>query len=195
VRGAEGAGAGAPVLVLTPLWLEARALRRGSPGLPVAVCGVGPARTRAAVARARAGGARAIVMAGFCGALAPGLGPGDLVVATEVRADGRTFSPPGAAELLEALAAQGVPARPAVLASSSRPVLAGARRRLAAGGADAVNMNPARSPRPPASSPGPSCGRSWTLPGASPGARWPPCAASAARPPPCGLRHRPWRRL
>ena len=140
MRGAEGAGAGAPVLVLTPLWLEARALRRGSPGLPVAVCGVGPARTRAAVARAREGGARAVVMAGFCGALAPGLGPGDLVVATEVRADGRTFSPPGAAELLEALAAQGVPARPAVLASSSRPVLAGARRRLAAGGADAVDM-------------------------------------------------------
>jgi 4-hydroxy-3-methylbut-2-enyl diphosphate reductase len=79
-------------------------------------------------------------MAGFCGALAPGLGPGDLVVATEVRADGRTFSPPGAAGLLEALAAQGVPARPVVLASSSRPVLAGARRRLAAGGADAVDM-------------------------------------------------------
>ena len=143
MRGAEGAGAGAPVLILTPLWLEARALRRGSSGLPVAVCGVGPVRTRAVVARARAGGARTIVLAGFCGALAPGLRPGDLLVATEVRAEGRTSSPPAATELLDALTAHGVSARPAVLASSSRPVLGGARRRLAEGGADAVDMESA----------------------------------------------------
>jgi 4-hydroxy-3-methylbut-2-en-1-yl diphosphate reductase len=136
VSGAGGAG----VVVLAPLWLEARALRAGAPGLRVVVCGPGARRAGGAVARAREAGARSVVMAGFCGALAPGLSPGDLVVATEVRSEGRTFASAAASGLLEALAAQGVPARAGVIASSPRPALGRGRARLAADGADAADM-------------------------------------------------------
>jgi 4-hydroxy-3-methylbut-2-enyl diphosphate reductase len=121
--------------VLAPLRLEARALR--SPGVDVEVCGVGDRRARRAVARARERGAEAIVMAGFCGALAPGLSPGDLLVATEVRTGGRAHLAPAAGELLAALAAHGVEARPATIVSTPRPVLGRARRAL---DADAVDM-------------------------------------------------------
>jgi 4-hydroxy-3-methylbut-2-enyl diphosphate reductase len=136
--GARAAGTG--LCVLTPLRLEARALRAGAPELEVAVCGVGRARAGRAVARARERGAQAIVLAGFCGALAPDLRPGDLLVATEVRDGKHAFAVPAAGELLDALAAAGVEARPGVIASTAHPALGRARRRLSA---DAVDMESA----------------------------------------------------
>jgi 4-hydroxy-3-methylbut-2-enyl diphosphate reductase len=126
--------------VLAPLRLEARALRAGAPRLEVRVCGVGQARARRAVARARERGAEAIVMAGFCGGLDPALAPGDLLVATEVRAGDRAHPVPAADALLAALAEHGVAARPAVVVSTRRPVLGRARRGLAG---DAVDMESA----------------------------------------------------
>jgi nucleoside phosphorylase len=124
-------------VVLAPLRLEARALRAGAPELTVEVCGVGLRRARQAVARTVDRGTDVVVMAGVCGALDPDLAPGDLVVATHVRAGGRSLRSPAAAELLEALAG----ARGGVIASSPHPVLSGrARRRLWATGADAVDM-------------------------------------------------------
>ena len=123
--------------MLAPLRLEARALRAGAPDLAVDVCGVGFRRARRAVARATERGADTIVMAGFCGALNPDLAPGDLVVATDVRAGGRSFRSPAAADLLARLPG----ARRAVIASSPHPTISGrARRRLWATGAHAVDM-------------------------------------------------------
>jgi 4-hydroxy-3-methylbut-2-enyl diphosphate reductase len=137
VTGAVEAGG---VCVLTPLRLEARALRAGAPGLDVQVCGVGQARARRAVERARERGAEAIVMAGFCGGLDPALAPGELLVATEVRAGGRAHAAPAAQALLAALADHGVRARPAVVVSTRRPAVGRARRRLEG---DAVDMESA----------------------------------------------------
>jgi 4-hydroxy-3-methylbut-2-en-1-yl diphosphate reductase len=124
-------------LILAPLRLEARALRAGHPGLELAVCGVGFRRARRAVAHAVERGADVIVMTGFCGALDPELAPGDLVVASEVRAGGRSFASPLSGELLAALPS----ARRGVIASAPHPTLSGrARRRLWATGAMAVDM-------------------------------------------------------
>jgi hypothetical protein len=122
-------------LILVPLRLEARALRAGAPDLPLEICGVGFRRARAAIARVLP--ADFLVMVGFCGALDPELAPGDLVVAAEVRAGGRSFPSP----LAEALVAALPRARRGVIASAPHPTLSGrARRRLWATGAAAVDM-------------------------------------------------------
>src|ERR1700728_2139461 len=83
--------------VCAPLRLEARAVRRGlapaGGGFAVVATGMGARRSRAAAVRLRASAARAVAVAGTCGGIAPGLQPGDLIVATVVIGpDGRRVS-------------------------------------------------------------------------------------------------------
>jgi 4-hydroxy-3-methylbut-2-enyl diphosphate reductase len=94
-----------PAVLYTPLRVEHAALRAAGDTLRLVRTGLGPARA----ARARVSGPApaAVLVAGVGGALRPGLRPGELVVATEVR--GEDGDP--------------VPV-------SSAPMLAGALRRL-----------------------------------------------------------------
>ena len=68
--------------VVCGLESEARRARRW--GFPVAVSGARPEAALAAARRFAAEGASALLSFGLCGALAPGLMPGDLVIATAV---------------------------------------------------------------------------------------------------------------
>jgi 4-hydroxy-3-methylbut-2-enyl diphosphate reductase len=102
----NAAGPGNPagqggLAVCAPLRLEARAVRRGlapaGGGFAVVATGMGARRSRAAAVRLRASAARAVAVAGTCGGIAPGLQPGDLIVATVVIGpDGRRVSCPAA---------------------------------------------------------------------------------------------------
>ena len=100
----------APLLVLAPLRVEALALRSGLPSeVAVLRTGMGPARARRAADRARALPADALAVAGLCGAADPLLAPGDVVVASELRAPDGTRRPcPGAATLARSLRARGL---------------------------------------------------------------------------------------
>jgi 4-hydroxy-3-methylbut-2-enyl diphosphate reductase len=90
VTGSNGHGASPKVLVLTPLAIEALAVRGRIPGARVAHTGMGPERAKAAARKAAGTSADAVAVAGFCGAVSPELRPGDVVVATELRTpDGR----------------------------------------------------------------------------------------------------------
>jgi 4-hydroxy-3-methylbut-2-en-1-yl diphosphate reductase len=96
------------LVVLTPLRLEALAVRRGARdrGTEVVRTGMGPARSRAATSLVtdRYKEATALAVAGVCGAVDPGLRPGDVVVATAVRReDGTERELPGAAVLATAV--------------------------------------------------------------------------------------------
>lgn len=73
------------LLVLTPMCVERVAVRRALPDALVLHSGVGEARSRAAALRAARVPAAAVAVAGFCGAVAEGLRPGDVVVASELR--------------------------------------------------------------------------------------------------------------
>ncbi len=89
--------------VLAPLRLEALAVRRGlrDPRSRVVCTGMGPARARAAAEDSYTGG---VAVAGVCGAVDPGLRPGDVVVATALRtADGRERVLPGAETVADAV--------------------------------------------------------------------------------------------
>lgn len=106
----------APLLVACALGIEQVALRsgRGVPG-PVRVLrtGMGPRAAEAAVARLLGPGGipdAAVIASGFCAGLAPGMHPGDLVVAEETRdADGTT--PCTGTGVLVAALARAVPGR------------------------------------------------------------------------------------
>ncbi|MFI0815507.1 1-hydroxy-2-methyl-2-butenyl 4-diphosphate reductase [Streptomyces sp. NPDC021098] len=85
---------GAPLLIACALGIERFALRGAGPGSggPVTVLrtGMGPQAAERAVSRALAEGPgpavrTAVVATGFCAGLAPGMHPGDLVVADETR--------------------------------------------------------------------------------------------------------------
>jgi 4-hydroxy-3-methylbut-2-en-1-yl diphosphate reductase len=113
------------------------------PGTLVVRSGVGPARSVAAAARAVRLRPDAVAVAGFCGATAHGLRPGDVVVASEVRGPaGVTACASG--PLVEALAACGsfrVHVGP--VACSARPVVGAARAAFAAQGVIAADMESA----------------------------------------------------
>ncbi|MFE6974801.1 1-hydroxy-2-methyl-2-butenyl 4-diphosphate reductase [Streptomyces sp. NPDC057682] len=152
-RGAPGPAA--PLLVACALGIELLALRSGrgragaAPG-PVTVLrtGMGPRAAEAAVARAldgeRARGA-AVIASGFCAGLAPGMHPGDLVVADETRAAGQPVPCTGTELLAEALA-RAVPGRTVhtgPLTGSAHVVRGHERAELRATGAIAVDMESA----------------------------------------------------
>src|SRR4051794_18886730 len=93
--------------VLAPLAIEQAALKRALPGTRVIRTGMGPDRARASAERLPVEGSP-VAVAGFCGALAPAIEPGDVVVATEVRGPGGRTIPCSAGPLVAALRRMGV---------------------------------------------------------------------------------------
>ncbi|MEI7030147.1 1-hydroxy-2-methyl-2-butenyl 4-diphosphate reductase [Streptomyces pratensis] len=145
----------APLLVACALGIELVALRsgRGAPG-PVRILrtGMGPRAAESSVARALGSGRvpdAAVIAAGFCAGLAPGMHPGDLVVAEETRdADGAT--PCSGTGVLVAALARAVTGRTVhtgPLTGSDHVVRGPERAALRAGGAIAVDMESAATLR------------------------------------------------
>ncbi len=131
------------IVVLAPLSVEARAVRSGAPWARVHQIGMGP--RRAARSAHLAGGAegRAVLIAGFCGALDPELEPGDIVLASELRGPTGTTRCDDPAILAGVLRRAGLRVRIAPIASSQRLVLGERRRMLQRTGAAAVDMESA----------------------------------------------------
>jgi nucleoside phosphorylase len=141
----------APLLIACALGIERFALSGAARG-PVSVLrtGMGPHAAARSVAHAlrteRRPGATAVVAAGFCAGLAPGMHPGDLVVADETR-DGEGRTPCTATDrLVEALGPLGT-LHTGPLAGSDHVVRGAERARLRATGAVAVDMESAATLR------------------------------------------------
>ncbi|WP_097958318.1 phosphorylase family protein, partial [Streptomyces sp. wa1002] len=114
--------------------------------------GMGPRAAEAAVARLLGPGGvpdAAVIASGFCAGLAPGMHPGDLVVAEETRdADGTT--PCTGTGVLVAALTRAVPGRTVhtgPLTGSDHVVRGSERAALRAGGAIAVDMESAATLR------------------------------------------------
>ncbi|MFF1506684.1 1-hydroxy-2-methyl-2-butenyl 4-diphosphate reductase [Streptomyces sp. NPDC058326] len=148
-----GPAAPPPLLIACALGIEQLALRSGerggAPG-PVTVLrtGMGPDRARRAVSRSL-GEERwrdaAVIASGFCAGLAPGMHPGDLVVADEARGPDGTTLCTGTELLVKALA-RAVPGRAVhtgPLTGSDHVVRGPERAALRATGAIAVDMESA----------------------------------------------------
>jgi 4-hydroxy-3-methylbut-2-en-1-yl diphosphate reductase len=131
------------LLVFAPLRIERAAVRRGLPGALVLRSGMGAARSRSAALTGASIPAGAVAVVGFCGAVAAGLGPGDLVVASEVRGpEGVTACE--ARPVVAALAALGIKnVRVGPVASADHVVRGAERGVLAAQGALAADMESA----------------------------------------------------
>ncbi|MEU2116278.1 1-hydroxy-2-methyl-2-butenyl 4-diphosphate reductase [Streptomyces sp. NPDC016459] len=167
-------GPGAPphLLIACALGIEQLALRSGDRGgAPGAVTvlrtGMGPGRAHRAVSRTL-GGERwrdaAVIASGFCAGLAPGMHPGDLIVADETRGPDGTTPCTGTELLVEALA-RAVPGRAVhtgPLTGSDHVVRGPERAALRATGAIAVDMESAATLR---------TARAAGSPGGGPGAR------------------------
>ncbi|TQK50699.1 phosphorylase superfamily protein [Streptomyces sp. SLBN-118] len=157
-RSPEPSGSAAPALLIAcALGIEKLALRSGDRGGargPVTVLrsGMGPHNAERAVLEAlREGPLRdaAVVASGFCAGLAPGMHPGDLVVADETRhAQGSTVCTE--TELLVKAVARAVPGRSVhtgPLTGSDHVVRGHERADLRATGAIAVDMESAATLR------------------------------------------------
>jgi 4-hydroxy-3-methylbut-2-enyl diphosphate reductase len=131
------------LLVLAPLRIECRAVRKGAPDASVLRTGAGPRRASDAAALASGRPARAVAVLGFCGALDPSLEPGSVVVADELRGANGAFACDCAEAVANALQSAGISARRGPLVSVKRIVRGQQRRELAASGAIAVDMESA----------------------------------------------------
>ncbi|GFH38121.1 phosphorylase family protein [Streptomyces pacificus] len=151
-----------PLLIACALGIERLALRAGARGgapgsVTVLRTGMGPRNAERALARAlgdaaEGPGRRAgepppagVVAAGFCAGLAPGMHPGDVVVADETRGP-RGVTPCTAPETLAEALARAVPDRTVhtgPLTASDHVVRGQERAELAATGAIAVDMESA----------------------------------------------------
>ncbi|MDJ1131097.1 1-hydroxy-2-methyl-2-butenyl 4-diphosphate reductase [Streptomyces iconiensis] len=154
----EGPSAPGPLLIACALGIEHAALRRGL-GRPGTVTGtedirllrsgMGPQAARRALTGALDGesvpGGTAVLATGFCAGLAPGMRPGDLVVADETRGpEGRV--PCTGAELLAAALTGLAPSRTVhtgPLAGTDHVVRGSERGSLHATGALAADMESA----------------------------------------------------
>lgn len=134
---------GDDLLVLCPLAIEARAVRGGLPGARVLRSGMGKQRSLAAARAVQSGRAPAIAVAGFCGGVDPRLRAGDIVVATEVRGDGRSMVCTTPQMLATVLRGRGARVALGVLASAERVTGPAERARLHAVGVAAVDMESA----------------------------------------------------
>jgi 4-hydroxy-3-methylbut-2-enyl diphosphate reductase len=138
------------VLVVSPLGVEALAVRSAARGLRVRTTGMGPRKALAAVPALLEDPAAALIVVGFGGGLPRDSRLCDVVVAEEmVTVDGQGM-PTGEriacamAERLErALAGSGLPARRGTVASVREIVVGEARERMLASGAIAVDMESA----------------------------------------------------
>ncbi|KOT28391.1 1-hydroxy-2-methyl-2-butenyl 4-diphosphate reductase [Streptomyces caelestis] len=142
-----------PLLIACALGIEQFALRRrerGAPGGPVTVLrtGMGPAAAERSVTRMLADpdlDRAAVLATGFCAGLAPGMHPGDLVVAEETR-DPRGSVPCVGTELLVKELGRAAPGRTVhtgPLTGSDHVVRGHERSDLLATGAIAVDMESA----------------------------------------------------
>ena len=122
--------------------VEQAAVLAGRPGARVVRTGMGARRTRRRGSRLAGTGPVAVL--GVAGGLAPEVRPGDVVVASEVRAGDRTVACPSAPLLAGALRRAGLRTHVGPVVSS--PGIVGARERaaLAATGALAVDMETAQ---------------------------------------------------
>lgn len=141
------------IVVAAPLGIEARALRRGAPGLRVMRTGMGPVRARRAAERLRADPAAALAVAGLCGSLASDLEPGDVVVASSVGVENEMPTPLETEAVCDALRATGIRPRVGGVVCVDHLAHGAERERLARGGAVVVDMEsawlaPAAGPRP-----------------------------------------------
>ncbi|MGP3926700.1 phosphorylase family protein [Streptomyces sp. 8N616] len=151
----------APLLIACALGIERLALRSGAAPGPVTILrtGMGPQAAERAMARALgddpSASDAAVIATGFCAGLAPGMHPGDLVVADETRdAAGRTVCT--GTDVLAAALAELVANRPGrpgraihtgPLTGSGHVVRGAERAELRATGAIAVDMESAATLR------------------------------------------------
>ncbi|HEY2440662.1 MAG TPA: hypothetical protein VGI07_10545, partial [Solirubrobacteraceae bacterium] len=131
------------IVVLAPLSVEARAVRSGAPWADVHRIGMGPRRAARSAELANGAGGRAVLIAGFCGALDPDLEPGDIVLASELRGPTGTTACDDPTILAGVLRRGGLHVRVAPIASSQRLVIGERRRMLQRTGAAAVDMESA----------------------------------------------------
>lgn len=131
------------LVVLAPLAIEARAVRGGAPWADVRRIGMGPRRAARSARLTAAGGDRPILIAGFCGALAPELEPGDIVLASELRGPTGTSICDDPAILAGVLRRGGLRVHIGPVASSQRLVVGERRQTLYRSGALAVDMESA----------------------------------------------------
>ncbi|GAA4005062.1 lipoprotein [Streptomyces marokkonensis] len=142
-----------PLLIACALGIEHLALRtgdRGGAGGPVTVLrtGMGPKAAERSVTRVLADpalGEAAVLATGFCAGLAPGMHPGDLVVAEETRDPRSTVPCVGTDRLVKELAraAPGRTVHTGPLTGSDHVVRGPGRADLLATGAIAVDMESA----------------------------------------------------
>jgi 4-hydroxy-3-methylbut-2-en-1-yl diphosphate reductase len=141
------------LLIAVPLRLEAAMIRAGlrrearaatrpvAPAARVLQTGMGPARSRTAVAALTANPARRLLVMGFGGGLDELAEVGDAVVADAVIGpDGERVECTGVQELAAALLQGGMTVRRGVVASVERIAMGEARMRLRERGAAAVDM-------------------------------------------------------
>ena len=128
--------------VLTPMGIEARAVRGGAPWARVEKFGIGRARAEQAASLV-SGHDGAVVIAGFAGALDERLQPGDIVLASELRGPDGTVACGDPAILAGVLRRAGLRVYVGPIVSSPRRVHGARRRELAATGALAVDMESA----------------------------------------------------
>ena len=138
------------VLVVSPLGVEALAVRSAAPGLRVRTTGMGPRRALKAVPGLLADPAAALVVLGFGGGLPRGSRLCEVVVASEVLTIDEHGRPAGesvvcapAGSLARALGDQGIEVCSGVVASVERIITGDARARMEACGAVAVDMESA----------------------------------------------------
>jgi 4-hydroxy-3-methylbut-2-enyl diphosphate reductase len=133
------------LLVLSPLRLEANAVRRGltQPTSHVRRTGMGAARARKSAGKRTPHPFGAMVVMGTAAGLSDDLSPGDLVVATEVSDGETTVALPGADLLAAELRRAGLTARTGRLITVQKLVKSSERVRLAADGYLAADMETA----------------------------------------------------
>jgi 4-hydroxy-3-methylbut-2-en-1-yl diphosphate reductase len=133
-----------PMVVCTPLRVEARAVRRGlGDGADVLRTGYGAAKSAARADQLGAAPFRMLAIAGCGGGLTADQVPGDLVVGTEVSGAGAPVSCPSAPLLAGELRRAGLRARAGQVVTVGHLVRGGERERLAAAGAMAADMESA----------------------------------------------------
>ena len=136
-------GSDGDLVVAAAMRLEVAALRRGASKLRVVRTGVGPARSQRATSRLLADDARAVAVAGVCGALDPELEPGDVVVANRLLIDGESSVELETRVLVDALEAVGVTPRVGPIMGTDHVVRGSEREALRQSGALAVDMESA----------------------------------------------------